>query len=293
MITGIDPDSIVYLNGAYVRLGDAKISVLDRGFIFGDGVYDVVPCYLGQPFCMDDHLARLERNLKVIEIETGWSQTDWQQLVLDMLARSGRGADCIVYIQVSRGPAKRDHAFPAQSEPTIFCMVAPFTRPSKAQRDEGLEVVSIPDKRWLMCHIKSTSLLGNVLARQQAVEAGVDEVVQFRDGMLTEGASCNIWVVRDGVLLAPPRDNLILEGIRYRLIERLAAQCSINFESRPISKKEVQTADELMLSSATKEVLPIVSFNAQPVGDGQPGPVYKKLRAAYDQEILKLEAQHE
>src|SRR5690625_1454407 len=121
---------------------------------------------------MDDHLARLERNLKLIEIETGWSQTDWQQLVLDMLARSGRGADCIVYIQVSRGPAKRDHAFPAQSEPTIFCMVAPFTRPSKAQRDEGLEVVSIPDKRWLMCHIKSTSLLGNVLARQQAVEAG-------------------------------------------------------------------------------------------------------------------------
>lgn len=290
MMTGIDPDSIVYLDGAYVRLGDAKISVLDRGFIFGDGIYDVVPCYQGRPFCMAEHLARLQRNLEVIEIETGWTTNDWEQLVLDMLARSGRGADCIVYIQVTRGPAKRDHAFPAQTEPTIFCMVTPFTRPTEEQRTQGLSVVSIEDKRWAMCHIKSTSLLGNVLARQQAVEAGVDEVVQFRDDYLTEGASCNIWVVSDGVLLAPPRNNLILEGIRYRLLERLAAECGIDFESRPIAKAEVQSADELMLSSATKEILPIMSFNAQPVGDGKLGPVYKKLRAAYDQEILKLEA---
>ncbi|HLR81929.1 MAG TPA: D-amino acid aminotransferase [Paenalcaligenes sp.] len=290
MITGIDPDSIVYLDGAYVRLGDAKISVLDRGFIFGDGIYDVVPCYQGRPFRINEHLARLQRNLDVIEIETGWSANDWEQLVLDMLARSGRGADCLVYIQVSRGPAKRDHAFPAQSEPTIFCMIAPFTRPTEQQRTQGLSVVSIEDKRWLMCHIKSTSLLGNVLARQQAVEAGVDEVVQFRDGYLTEGASCNIWVVRDGVLLAPPRNNLILEGIRYRLLEELAAECGVDFEARPIAKEEVQSADELMLSSATKEILPIMTFNAQPVGNGKLGPVYQKLRAAYDQEILKLEA---
>lgn len=290
MITGIDPDSIVYLDGAYVRLGDAKISVLDRGFIFGDGIYDVVPCYQGRPFRMAEHLERLQRNLDVIEIETGWSANDWEQLVLDMLARSGRGADCIVYIHVTRGPAKRDHAFPAQSEPTIFCMVAPFARPTEQQRTEGLSVVSIEDKRWLMCHIKSTSLLGNVLARQQAVEAGVDEVVQFRDDYLTEGASCNIWVVRDGVLLAPPRNNLILEGIRYRLLEQLAAQCGVDFEARPIRKEEVQAADELMLTSATKEVLPIVTFNAQPVGNGKPGPIYKKLRAAYDQAILELEA---
>lgn len=291
MIPGIDPDNIVYLNGAYERLGDARISVLDRGFIFGDGIYDVVPCYQGKPFCMEDHLARLMRNLRVIEIETGWEQQDWEQLVLDMLARSGRGSNSIVYIQVTRGPAKRDHAFPAQSEPTIFCMVAPFEPPSQAQRTQGLSVVSIEDKRWLNCHIKSTSLLGNVLARQQAVEAGVDEVVQFRDDYLTEGSSTNIWVVRDGVLLAPPRNHLILEGIRYRLIERLAAQCEIDFESRPITRAEVQQADELMLSSATREVLPITLYNAQPVGEGQPGPVFEQLRAAYDQEILNLGAQ--
>ncbi len=289
MITGIDPDSIVYLNGAYVRLGEAQISVLDRGFIFGDGIYDVVPCYQGRPFRMAEHLARLQRNLGVIEIDTGWSTQDWEQLVLDMLARSGRGADCIVYIQVTRGPAKRDHAFPAHSEPTIFCMVTPFNRPTEQQRRSGLSVVSIEDKRWLMCHIKSTSLLGNVLARQQAVAAGVDEVAQFRNEYLTEGASCNIWVVREGVLLAPPRNHLILEGIRYGLMEQLAAQCGIDFEARPIHFEEVQTADELMLTSATKEVLPIVQFNAQPVGAGVPGPVYHKLRAAYDQEILNLE----
>src|SRR5699024_10441894 len=290
MIPGIDPDNIVYLNGAYERLGDARISVLDRGFIFGDGIYDVVPCYQGKPFRMDDHLARLMRNLRVIEIETGWEQQDWEQLILDMLARSGRGSNSTVYIQVTRGPAKRDHAFPTQSEPTIFCMVAPFEPPSQAQRRQGLSVVSIEDKRWLNRHIKSTSMLGNVLARQQAVEAGVDEVIQFRDDYLTEGASCNIWVVRDGVLLAPPRNNLILEGIRYRLLEELAAECGVDFEARPIAKEEVQSADELMLSSATKEILPIMTFNAQPVGNGKLGPVYQKLRAAYDQEILKLEA---
>src|SRR5690625_435602 len=202
MITEIDPDSIVYLNGAYVRLGDAQISVLDRGFIFGDGIYDVVPCYQGRPFQMHEHLARLQRNLEAIEIETGWSHKDWEQLVLDMLARSGRGADVIVYLQVTRGPAKRDHAFPKDSTPTIFCMVSPFAPPSARTREQGLSVISIDDQRWLRCDIKSVSLLGNVLARQQAVQAGVDEVIQFRDGYLTEGASCNIWVVREGVLLA-------------------------------------------------------------------------------------------
>src|SRR5690625_3865778 len=174
-------------------------------------------------FCMEEHQARLMRNLRIIEIETGWEQQDWEQLVLDMLARSGRGSNSIVYIQVTRGPAKRDHAFPAQSEPTIFCMVAPFEPPSRAQRTQGLSVVSIEDKRWLNCHIKSTSLLGNVLARQQAVEAGVDEVIQFRDDYLTEGSSPNLWVVRAAMRLAPSRAHALLEGIRYRLIERLAA----------------------------------------------------------------------
>lgn len=287
MIAGVDPDTIVYLSGDYVRLGDATISVLDRGFIFGDGIYDVVPAYQGKPFQMEDHLARLERNLAALSLETGFTRQDWEGLVLDILARSGKGRDSMVYIQVTRGVAKRDHAFPEGVRPTIFCMVTPFDRPH-TQREHGVRAISIEDLRWLRCDIKSISLLGNVLAKQQAVEAGVDEVVQFRDGWLTEGASSNIWVVKDGVLLAPPRNQYILEGVRYRLLEQLAAQADIAFEARPISQEEVQQADELMMSSATREVLPIVELDGQPVGAGIPGPIYNCLRQGYDALITAL-----
>ncbi len=287
MIPDVNGDSVVYLNGDYVRLADAKISVLDRGFIFGDGIYDVVPAYNGKPFRMDGHLARLERSLAAIDIKVGLGRGDWEQIVSDLIQRSGL-ADCMVYIQVTRGVAKRDHGFPKNATPTVFCMVSPFVRPNGAAREQGLSVVSIPDVRWLRCEIKSVSLLGNVLAKQHAVDAGVDEVVQFRDGYLSEGASCNIWVVKDGVLLAPPRSNLILEGIRYGLLEELAAGAGIQFNARPISQQEVENADELMLSSATREVLPITSYNGKPVGTGKPGKVYSSLRAGYDKAIAAL-----
>src|SRR5690554_854103 len=287
MIPDVDNDSIVYLNGQYVRLGDASISVLDRGFIFGDGIYDVVPAYNGKPFRMDGHLARLERSLVAIGIKVDFKRSDWEALVLDMLKRSGLG-DCMVYLQVTRGVAKRDHAFPAHAEPTVFCMVSPFVRPGVQAREQGLSAVGIPDIRWLRCEIKSVSLLGNVLAKQHAVDAGVDEVLQFRDGFLSEGSSCNIWVAKDGKLLAPPRSNLILEGIRYGLVEELASEAGIAFNARPVSEQEVNEADELMLSSATKELLPITTYNGKPVGTGKPGPVYAALRKGYDKAIAAL-----
>lgn len=287
MIPDVDCDSIVYLNGDYVRLGDAKISVLDRGFIFGDGIYDVVPAYNGKPFRMEGHLARLERSLASISIKVNLTRHDWEQLVENLLKRSGQG-DCMVYIQVSRGVAKRDHAFPKDTAPTVFCMVTPFKRPSTEVRENGYAAVSMPDIRWLRCEIKSVSLLGNVLAKQHAVDAGVDEVLQFRDGYLSEGSSCNIWVAKDGVLMAPPRNNLILEGIRYSLLEELAAAAGIPFEARAISQQEVDNADELMLSSATKEILPITTYNGKPVGTGKPGRVYQLLRAGYDTAVAAL-----
>lgn len=287
MIPDVDNDSIVYLNGEYVRLGDAKISVLDRGFIFGDGIYEVVPAYRGKPFRMAGHLARLERSLAAIDIHVDLTRDDWQALVQDMLARSGMD-DCMVYIQVTRGVAKRDHGFPNNTKATVFCMVSPFKRPGADVRDHGMSAVGITDIRWLRCEIKSVSLLGNVLAKQHAVDAGVDEVVQFRDGFMSEGASCNIWLVKDGVLLAPPRSNLILEGIRYGLMEELAEKAGIRFEARPISRQEVENADELMLTSATKEVLPVTNYDGKPVGNGLPGPVYTALRAGYDQAIAQL-----
>lgn len=287
MIPDVDNESIVYLNGEHVRLGDAKISVLDRGFIFGDGIYEVVPAYKGKPFRMNGHLARLERSLKSIGIKLDWSRGDWEKLVHDMLKRSALD-DSMVYIQITRGVAKRDHGFPKNATPTVFCMVSPFKRPGAELREQGLTAVGVPDVRWLHCEIKSVSLLGNVLAKQQAVEAGVDEVLQFRDGNLSEGASCNIWVVKNGVLAAPVRNNLILEGIRYGFLEELAKEAGVPFESRQVSQQEVEQADELMMSSATKEVLPIVTYNGKPVGSGKPGAVYAKLRAGYDKAIAAL-----
>src|SRR3546814_776060 len=270
MIPDVDNDSIVYLNGQYVRLGDASISVLDRGFIFGDGIYDVVPAYNGKPFRMDGHLARLERSLAAFGIKVDFKRSDLEALVFDMLRRSCL-SDCMVYVQVTRGVAKRDHAYPADATPTIFCMVWPFKRPDAHVREQGLSAVGMPDIRWLRCEIKSVSLLGNVLAKQHAVDAGVDEVLQFRDGFLSEGSSCNIWVAKDGMLLAPPRSNLILEGIRYGFLEELAHDAGIAFNARPISQQEVDGADELMLSSANIELLPITTYNGKPVGQGKPG----------------------
>ena len=288
MIADVNNDSIVYLNGDYLRLGDAQISVLDRGFIFGDGIYDVVPAYGGIPFRMSEHLARLERSLASIDIRVDMQRADWEHLVSDLIQRSGLG-DCMVYIQVTRGVAARDHAFPKNAQPTVFCMVSPFVRPGAAQREQGLSAVSMPDLRWLRCEIKSISLLGNVLAKQAAVDAGVDEVLQFRDGFLSEGASSNVWVVKNNVLLAPPRNNLILEGIRYRLLEELAEQAGVPFEARQVSEQEVDQADEIMMTSATKEILPITTYNGNAVGSGKPGPVYEKLRKGYDQAIRNLQ----
>lgn len=289
IIADVDLDSIVYLNGDFIRLADAKVSVLDRGFIFGDGIYDVVPAYGGKPFRMDGHLARLERCLAAIGIRNPYSRHTWEQLVLDMLARSGRGGDCIVYIQVTRGVAKRDHAFPKKEVPTtVFLMVSPFTR-SQADREQGVKAVSIEDIRWLRCDIKSVSMLGNVLAKQAAVEAGVDEVLQFREDQLSEAAACNVWIVKDSVLLAPMRNNLILEGIRYGLIQELAAKAGIEFQARNITRAEVLSADEIMISSATKEILSVVELDGVPVGQGVPGQIFKKLRQGYDQAILSLE----
>lgn len=287
MIPGVDNDSLVYLNGELLPVRDAKISVLDRGFIFGDGVYDVVPAYGGKPLRMEAHLARLERSMAAIGIQCAQTRTEWEGIVRDLIARSGLG-DCIVYLQVTRGVAKRDHAFPQGVEPTVFAMVSPFKRPDATLREQGLTAAGIPDERWLRCDIKSVSLLGNVLARQRAIDMGVDDVIQFRDGYLTEGSASNIWVIKDGVLMGPERGRLLLEGIRYGLMEELARECGVPFQERRISEQEVAQADELLLTSASKEVLPITRYNNAPVGEGRPGPIYARLRAAYDAVIATL-----
>jgi D-alanine transaminase len=279
--------SICYLNGTYQPLAEAKVSVLDRGFIFGDGIYEVVPVYYRKPFRFAQHMARFERSTREIGLANPLSREQWLELVQQLVARNA-GEHQFVYWQVTRGVAKRDFAFPKDAAPTVFAMTTPFTRPSEAQRTQGLSAVTRRDERWLRCDVKSVSLLGAVLARQYASERGADEVVQFRDGILTEGSASNMWVVKDGVLIGAQKDNLILEGIRYGFIEELCAQAGVPFKVAHLTKDEVAAADELMLSAATREILPITQLDGRPVGSGRPGPIYARLRAGYDAAIEAL-----
>src|SRR5450830_2027707 len=273
-------DPIVYLNGQLTPLSEAKIPVLDRGFIFGDGVYEVIPMYDRKPFRGAQHLARLFRSQATIGIPNPHSADEWLALI-DRVVNANDLRDQMIYIQVTRGVAKRAHAFPKEVTPTVFIMTNAMVLPSAEVRAAGVACVTMEDKRWLNCQIKSTSLPGNVLAAQFAAEEGVTEAIQFRDGFLSEASSSNVWVVKNGKLLAPPKDNLILEGIRYGLIEELCAAKDIQLESRRITRDEVFGADELMLSSASKEILPVVTVDGQTIGNGMPGAVFAKLYAGY------------
>ena len=271
---------IVYLNGQFMPLEEARIPVLDRGFIFGDGIYEVVPVYAGRPFRWPQHLRRLTRSLAAIRIDNPFDEAGWTGLMNDLVSRHA-WKDQFVYIQVTRGVARRDHAFPKDVRPTVFGMVSELIAPPASAREQGLAAITLPDERWLHCDIKSVSLLGNVLAKQAAVDAQAAECLMFRDGMLTEGSSSNIWVVRGGQVLCVPMDNLVLQGIRVGLLAELCERTGLAFEQRRIAREEVLTADELMLTSATREVLPITTLDGQPVGSGRPGPVWRRLYEAY------------
>ncbi|MCP3023856.1 D-amino acid aminotransferase [Cupriavidus basilensis] len=273
-------EEIVYLNGELTPLSEARVPVLDRGFIFGDGVYEVVPIYAGKPFRLPQHLARLARSLDTIGIPNPHTDAQWMALI-DRVVQANGLADQMVYIQVTRGVARRTHAFPKTVTPTVLIMTNPMSLPSAAMREKGVACVTAQDKRWLHCQVKSTSLLGNVLAAQNAVENDATETIQFRDGMLTEASASNVWVVSKGRVSAPPKDNLILEGIRYGWMEELCAALDISLEARRISQDEVMGADEVLLTSASKEILPVVTIDGKTIGDGVPGPVFKKLYAAY------------
>ena len=284
------PDTPCYLNGDFSTLRNAKVSVLDRGFIFGDGVYEVVPAYAGKLFRFSQHMARLSRSLAELRITNPLTSSQWREIALKLIAdyadatgTQTQNGTHLIYIQVTRGVAMRDHAMLPGLTPTVFIMVNPMKLPSEAQRAQGVACVSAGDFRWEKAHIKSTSLLGAVFARQISVDAGALETVMFRGDHLSEAAASNVWVVKNGKVLGPPKDHLVLEGIRYGLIEEICRAAGIGFELRPIPRTEVLAADELLLSSATKEILPITRLDDQPVGNGTPGPIYAKLYAAYQQ----------
>lgn len=276
------PDSDCYLDGTYLPLRDAKVSVLDRGFIFGDGVYDVVPAYDGRLFCFDEHIARLGRSLDELQITNPHTRQEWRAIAQHLVDQKSMPS-AAVYFQVTRGVAPRDHAMTQGIRPTVFAMVNPLKPVAPAVRAAGVTCVTHDDFRWQKAHIKSTSLLGAVLARQISVEAGAAETIMFRGDALSEASSSNVWVAKEGRLAGPLPDEMVLKGIRYGLLERLCHEAGIPFEVRRITREEVFAADEILLSSASKEVLPVTSIDGRTVGNGVPGPIYDCLYAAYQQ----------
>lgn len=284
------PSLPCYLNGEFTTLPHAKISVMDRGFIFGDGVYEVVPVYAGQLFGFKQHMARLDRGLAELRIANPLTHAQWadiaHQLIADYAASTGAGAqntDQLIYIQITRGVAMRDHVMPTDITPTVFVMTNVMKPPSEAQRAHGVACVTAADYRWEKAHLKSTSLLGAVFARQISFDADALETIMFRGDHLSEAAASNVWIVKDGVVMGPPKDNLVLEGIRFGLIEEICRAHGIPFALRRITRAEVLAADEVLLSSATKEVLPVTLLDGAPVGSGQPGPMYARLHAGYQE----------
>lgn len=266
----------VYLDGSFLPIAEAKVSVLDRGFIYGDGVYEVVPVYARQPYRLPQHLARLQRSLDGIRLVNPHRDAEWEAIIRELVARQPFEEQA-VYFQVTRGAAKRDHAFPKDATPTVFMMSNPLSLPTREQVENGVAVVLAEDGRWLHCDLKTISLLGNVLARQFAVDRGAVEAVLFRAGYLTEASASNVLIVKGGRIIAPPKDNLILPGITYDATLELAREGGLPFEIRPVARAEVLAADEMWLSSSTKEVLAVTTIDGKPFAGGRPGPVFREM----------------
>ena len=274
-----------YLNGAYLPLAEARISPLDRGFLFGDGAYEVVPVYSRRPFRLDEHLRRLQTSLDGIRLTNPHRVEEWRSIILRIIDEAGFD-DQTVYIQVTRGAdTKRDQAFPKGVAPTVFLFTAPLISPTPEQRAAGVAAITAADIRWARCDLKSVALLANVLLRQQAVENECVETIMLRDGCMTEGAASNIFLVRNGVIMTPPKDTRILPGITYDVVLELAARHGMAHQIRDVTEAELRTADELWMTSSTKEVLAITTLDGKPVGHGAlagtPGPVTRRMHALY------------
>lgn len=269
----------VYLNGKYLPLTEAKISVLDRGFLFGDGVYEVIPVYAGKFFHFKEHLQRLNNSLQKTRLPVIYELTQWQEILTPLLAKV---ADQYIYLQITRGvAAQRDHAFPAEINPTVFAMcseIKPF-----AGRQSGVKAITLDDTRWDLCNVKATTLLANILLRQQAVEQGCAEAILVKDGYVTEGAASNIFAVIDGVLTTPVKNRAILPGITRQVILEIARLNQISHAEQVITDAALRSASEIWLTSSTREIIPVVELDNAPVGSGEPGPLWFKMHELFQQ----------
>ncbi|AJD49148.1 d-alanine aminotransferase [Isoalcanivorax pacificus W11-5] len=276
--------SIAYLNGEFLPLAEARISPMDRGFLFADGIYEVIPVYGGTPFRLDEHLTRLERSLAEIQLAAPLARADWPALI-DTLIRKNGGGNLSLYLQITRGTAAvRDHAFPPPgTPPTVFAMASPMSAPAADSPDTtaGVAAITVPDIRWLRCDIKSVSLLPNILMRQRAVSAGATEAIMLRDGLASEGAASNLFIVHDGTVITPPKDHLILGGITRDLVLELCAAHNVPYREAPVTEANLRGADEIWLTSSTREMVPVVNLDGQAVSNARPGPVWRRVARLY------------
>jgi D-alanine transaminase len=272
---------IVYLNGEFLPQAEARVPVLDRGFVFGDGVYEVIPAYSGKLFRLPHHLARLHNSLDAVRIANPLTDEQWQDLLQQLLARNQLTADTSIYLQVTRGVAARDHAFPEDATPTVFAMASPIKLPPAQQYEQGVSVITLEDIRWQRCDIKAITLLANVLLKQQALDAGATEAILVRDGEVTEGTASDVFAVQNGLLLTPPSGPRLLPGITRDLVLELAQANGIPCAEARLVPADLAQADEIWLTSSTREIVPVTQLDSRPVGMDKPGPLYQQIRRIY------------
>lgn len=271
-----------FLNGEYMSLADCQISPLDRGFIFGDGIYELLPVYKHKAFRLEEHLERLERSMREIRIQNPYSMHEWENLIHSLIEKSFT-PDVAIYIQVSRGVAPRDHVFPATDAPTVFAMANPLTVVPAQQLQNGVSLITADDQRWQRCDIKVTSLLANILAKQDAAQVSAVEAIMIRDGNALEGAASNLFIVRNDTVFTHPKDNLILPGITRDFILELLEELNIEYKQQAIPKEWLFSSDEVWITSSTKEVLAVSSIDEQMVADGKPGKLWQRTYDLYQQ----------
>ncbi|MBT3504164.1 MAG: D-amino acid aminotransferase [Piscirickettsiaceae bacterium] len=277
----------VFINGSFIAAEQATVSVFDRGFLLGDGVYEVIPVYAGRCFELAGHLNRLKNSLAGVKMANPYNDQEWESLFDTLIKRNGGGEQAL-YMQVSRGVAPRDHVFPEGVDPSVFVMTNPLHPVSEKVKTQGIKVVTLNDTRWQRCDIKAISLLPNSLLKQEAKEAGADEALLIRNGFMTEGSASNSYAVFDSVIYTAPKNNQILPGITRDVVLSLAEQAGIAVVEEAVAEARLSVADELWVSSSTKEILPITTLNGQAVGSGKPGPVWHQIDALYQQ--VKAEA---
>jgi D-alanine transaminase len=284
------PLPICYLNGHYLPLAEARVSPLDRAFLFGDAVYEVLPVYASRPFRLREHLDRLNRSLTGIRMSAPLSHADWAQLCQELIARNS-ARDAYLYLQVTRGAEfGRNHAWPEGLKPTLFAYVTALEPLSPSLLEQGVSAVTATDTRWARRDIKSTALLANILLKKLSADAGAFETIMMENGELTEGSSTTVHVVMDGVIRTPPNGHHILPGTTRDVVAELAARLSVPSESSRVSEAELRAADEIWLAFATRGVLPVATLDGAPVGAGKPGPLFKRMSAAFANYTRELAA---